>query len=71
MEQGRLQFIGTFRSAATVDYICVTCGYLERHVAPGKALDRIAMSWNRLVPREQTGPHDQVPPGYPGGPTGE
>lgn len=46
-----------------MDYICVTCGYLERHVAPGKQLERVAATWALVVPRDQIPPHDQMPSG--------
>lgn len=63
VEQGRLTFAGRFNAADTMDYICVTCGYLERHVVPGKQLERVAANWARVVPLDEIPPHDQIPPG--------
>lgn len=39
-----------------MDYVCVTCGYIEKHIARGRLLDAVAEKWMRVVPR------DEIPP---------
>jgi hypothetical protein len=35
------------RTAKTMDYVCVNCGYYERYITNRKVLDRIAEKWER------------------------
>jgi predicted nucleic-acid-binding Zn-ribbon protein len=44
------------RRVRTVDYLCVTCGYFEKHLAPGKALDKVAEKWPPVLPPADTPP---------------
>ena len=43
--------------APTDDYVCVECGYFEQYFIPGRALDKVAERWQRVVP---AGPTDRV-----------
>lgn len=38
------------RRVKTVDYLCVTCGYFEKHIVPGKVLDKVGAEWPPVLP---------------------
>jgi hypothetical protein len=52
------------RSAHPVDYVCGDCGYWERHLPPGRVLDKIRTTWPRVrpaTPAPSDDPQDAVP----------
>jgi hypothetical protein len=55
-----------FSSNDTADYVCLGCGYMERYLMPGKALNWIATHWAEVPVRipEGYGAQDRVPEGF-------
>jgi len=47
---------GSWSGVNSQDYVCVTCGYFEKHFPQGKALEKVASTWPRVVPI------DRIPP---------
>jgi predicted RNA-binding Zn-ribbon protein involved in translation (DUF1610 family) len=49
--------------ASTMDYVCVTCGYVEKHIVSGRVLGAVAKKWIRVDPHDQAPPRGQAGPG--------
>jgi len=44
-------------SLAPIDnYVCVTCGYVERYISERSKLKEIARKWDRVVPEKSDEP---------------
>jgi hypothetical protein len=58
------------RATKPIDYVCGDCGYWERHIPPGRMLEKIKATWPLVPsPRRQSpsaGPQDAVPHIVPG-----
>jgi hypothetical protein len=54
---GRILLRLTYRHRVkTADFLCVTCGYFEKHIVPGKTLAKAAARWPLVLPPTDTPP---------------